>query len=187
MPFLGVTSNGRVMNMISGQWLSICDNGNGYKQVFISVNGKRYVRYIHRLVAECFIPNPDELPEINHKDGNKANNDATNLEWCTSSYNKRHAIQTGLKKPSERQRQVARENGKKYIRLAREGWKKWAQTKAAREQWIKNIEKADRWGTRSEPAEIKAERRRQKKRQYRMEHREEQNRKARERYATKEE
>lgn len=144
-PFLGVTPDGRVMSLISSQWLSICDNGHGYKQVFISVEGKRYVRYIHRLVAECFIPNPDGLPEVNHKDGNKANNNADNLEWCTSSYNKLHAIRTGLKKPSERQRQVARDNGKKYIHFAREGWKRWSQTEAAREQRMKNLEKADRW------------------------------------------
>lgn len=144
-PFLGVTPDGRAMNLITGQWLSICDNGHGYKQVFVSVKGIRYVRYIHRLVAECFIPNPDGLPEINHKDGNKANNHADNLEWCTSSYNKYHAFRTGLKKPSERQRQVARENGKKCIHFAREGWKRWSQTEAAREQWMKNLEKADRW------------------------------------------
>lgn len=182
IPFLGVTREGQVYNLISGKELSFCDNGHGYKQVFIMVKGKRYVRYIHRLVAECYIPNPDGLPEVNHKDGNKANNHADNLEWCTSSYNKYHALRLGLKKPSERQRQVAREYGKKNIHLAQEGWKSWAQTDTAREQWMKNLEKADRWGTRNEPAEVKANRRREKKKMYRETHREELRRKTHERY-----
>lgn len=184
IPFLGVTPDGRVMNMISHKWLALCDNGHGYKQVFVSVHNKRYMRYVHRLVAECFIPNPNNAPEINHKDGDKSNNTVDNLEWCTRSENAIHAIRTGLKPPnSEKQRRASSETGKRNIHFAREGWKKWAQTEAAREHWMKNLEKADRWGTRNEPAEVKAERRREKKRIYRQEHREEQNRKARERYA----
>lgn len=63
------------------------DNGNGYKSVML-YNTKRKVRvYIHRLVAQAFIPNPQKLPQINHKDENKANNSAENLEWCTCQYN----------------------------------------------------------------------------------------------------
>lgn len=184
IPFLGVTRDGRVMNMISHRWLSICDNGHGYKQVFVSVKNKRYMRYVHRLVAECYVPNPHNAHEINHKDGDKGNNNADNLEWCTSSENKLHAIRTGLKPPnSEKQRRVASEIGKRTILKAREGWKKWATTELARAQWLKNLEKADRWGTRGEPEEAKAERRRLKKQLYRHEHREELNARARERYA----
>lgn len=184
LPYFGVTKDGRVMNMISGKWLSICDNGRGYKQVFICVKNKHYMRYVHRLVAECYIPNPNNLPEVNHKDGNKANNAVDNLEWCTRKENLNHAIRTGLKPPnSEKQRMASSIIGKRTIHFAQEGWKRWAQTDAAQEQWLKNLEKADRWGTRNEPEEVKAERRRQKKLQYRIEHREEQNRKARERYA----
>jgi hypothetical protein len=184
IPYLGVTEDGRVMNMISGKWLSLCDNGRGYKQVFVSVKNKRYMRYVHRLVAECYLPNPNNLAEVNHKDGNKSNNNIDNLEWCTRSDNMLHAIRTGLKPPTtEKQRKVSSETGKRNIHYAREGWNKWAQTDTARKQWLRNLEKADRWGTRSEPAEVKAERRREKKRLYRQEHREELNRKARERYA----
>lgn len=58
--------------------------------------GKRFNKTIHRLVAETFIPNPLNKSEVNHIDGDKSNNDITNLEWVTSSENKRHARTTGL-------------------------------------------------------------------------------------------
>lgn len=61
---------------------------HGYLYVALFRNGKRYYRRVHRLVAEAFIPNPDNLPEVNHKDEDKTNNLASNLEWCTSHDNK---------------------------------------------------------------------------------------------------
>lgn len=60
---------------------------NGYYEIHLWVNGKRTARLLHRTVAEAFIPNPYNFPEINHKDENIANNCADNLEWCTSKYN----------------------------------------------------------------------------------------------------
>lgn len=68
----------------------------GYATVNLSKEGRHYIRSVHRLVAEAFIPNPDNLPQVNHKDGNKLNNLIDNLEWCTPRENTRHALATGL-------------------------------------------------------------------------------------------
>jgi hypothetical protein len=68
-------------------------NGKGdYLSVVLSYGSKRRYTRIHRLVAEAFVPNPDNKPEVHHKDGNKQNNCAENLEWVTRSENHRHAL-----------------------------------------------------------------------------------------------
>lgn len=68
----------------------------GYNTVKLSVKRKVYYRTIHRLVAETFIANPGNLPHVNHKDGNKLNNNVDNLEWVTPRENTLHAHSTGL-------------------------------------------------------------------------------------------
>lgn len=69
----------------------------GYLIVDLYKNSKRTTKYVHRLIAEHFIDNPKKLPCINHKDGNKKNNNIKNLEWCDYGYNNQHAYSIGLK------------------------------------------------------------------------------------------
>lgn len=68
----------------------------GYEAIHLRKNSMRFHKTIHRLVAETFIDNTLNKSEVNHIDGNKSNNHVSNLEWVTSSENKRHARDTGL-------------------------------------------------------------------------------------------
>lgn len=68
----------------------------GYFQVNLWKNGKQKCMRVHRLVADAFIPNPDNLKEINHIDGNKENNHVSNLEWCTREHNLKHSTENML-------------------------------------------------------------------------------------------
>lgn len=78
---------GNVFSLKRGKIMTPCRSNNGYMQVHLSINGNGKSHKVHRLVAKAFIPNPYNLPQINHKDENKENNVVENLEWCTQSYN----------------------------------------------------------------------------------------------------
>lgn len=67
------------------------DTDRGYKRATLCFNGKAKKYSVHRLVAEAFIPNPNNYPIVNHIDGNPSNNHVSNLEWCTFSHNERHS------------------------------------------------------------------------------------------------
>ena len=82
-----ISSQGR---KIGGIILKPAYNNGGYLLVSLCKNGKVKSKYIHRLVLEAFVENPNNLPEVNHKDENKANNELSNLEWCTREYNNNH-------------------------------------------------------------------------------------------------
>lgn len=73
-------------------------DGNGYFRVSLSKDGVNKTHKVHRLVAQAFIDNPNNLPQVNHIDGNKQNNHVDNLEWCTNSENQKHACKLGLKR-----------------------------------------------------------------------------------------
>ena len=92
-----VSNEGNVYSLFTNRLLKpSLSKGTGYYVVNIRKDGSRKPEYVHRLVAEAFIPNPLNLAEVNHKDGNKLNNASSNLEWVTGNENKIHAKETGL-------------------------------------------------------------------------------------------
>jgi hypothetical protein len=82
-----VVSNGKGTRMEKGMILKQWLNKRGYLRVAFRKDSKLVNKPVHRLVAQTFIPNPDNLPQVNHKDCNPQNNSVSNLEWCTPEYN----------------------------------------------------------------------------------------------------
>lgn len=103
--FYSVSNLGRVRSeqgRKAGRILKPQYHPKGYEIANLFVDGKRIPVKIHRLVAEEFVPNTDNKPQVNHKDGVKANNLATNLEWATNRENQIHAFKLGLNKITTR-------------------------------------------------------------------------------------
>jgi len=104
-----ISSDGRVKSMNynhkgRAKILKPTINNTGYKKVNLYNNGKAKIVFVHRLVAEAFIPNPNNMPVVNHKDENKLNNQVDNLEWCTIGYNVTYgtAIDRRIEKTSKK-------------------------------------------------------------------------------------
>jgi hypothetical protein len=101
-----IFKDGRVLSLKSGRWGSVrkflkpAIGSHGYYSYNILIDGRIQGRLMHRLIASHFISNPELKKEVNHIDGNKLNNNVSNLEWCTRSENFRHAFNTGLYKGS---------------------------------------------------------------------------------------
>jgi hypothetical protein len=94
-----VSSHGRVKSFMffREKFLNGGIVGRGYRKVIlVDKSNKRKQNYVHRLVALAFIPNPENKPSVNHKDGNKLNNNVDNLEWMTQKENVKHAWSNGL-------------------------------------------------------------------------------------------
>lgn len=82
---------GNIKSLRTNKVLAQIENNSGYPMVSISVNGKHEMKTVHRLVAEAFIENPCGLRDVNHKDGNRKNNNVVNLEWVTHGDNIKHS------------------------------------------------------------------------------------------------
>lgn len=99
-----ITSCGKVWSYRNEKFLKPIADRYGYLLVSLYKNGKAKNYKIHRLVADAYLPNPENLPQVNHKDENKANNCLQNLEWCDASYNNNYGthiekVSNSLKKP----------------------------------------------------------------------------------------
>ena len=95
-----VTDGGKVYSFVKGyrhELSQVKTSKRGrYRAVRMTVDGRSKLCYVHRLVAEAFIQNPNGYPDINHIDGDPSNNRVDNLEWCTPKQNLEHAYRTGL-------------------------------------------------------------------------------------------
>lgn len=96
-----VSNTGEIRNL-NGRSVKPWVGTTGYMTIKIYIDGKRKNKKLHRLIAEVFIPNPENKPEVNHIDGDKLNNHISNLEWCSHKENMAHAGETGLIKTTPR-------------------------------------------------------------------------------------
>lgn len=89
-----VSSMGRIYSKKNNAFMKTTPDTKGYLRVTFYENGRNNTRKVHRLVAEAFLENPDNLPQVNHKNEDKKDNRVDNLEWCTNSYNRHYGTAT---------------------------------------------------------------------------------------------
>ena len=108
-----VSSKGDVYSKRTKKFLKQRQHPHGYLHIATKIGGRSGVDKcfkVHRLVAEAFIPNPDNKPFVNHRDGVKTNNKVENLEWVTPSENIKHAYATGLSRPRTQEKKLSQED-----------------------------------------------------------------------------
>ena len=113
-PKYEVSDEGHIRNSNTGRILKPGYNPKGYQIVSLYENGESSTKKIHRLVAEAFCDRNENDVEVNHIDGNKNHNSASNLEWCTGSHNIQHAYDSGLKTPPRIKRVRVVETGEVF-------------------------------------------------------------------------
>lgn len=108
-----IYSDGRVQNCNTNHFLKYTSDKSGYLKVRLYKDKHQHTLLVHRLVALAFLPNPDNYPQVNHKDENKHNNDVSNLEWCTVKYNANYGTRNELIQKQLKQNTTLPDNRKK--------------------------------------------------------------------------
>lgn len=128
--YFQISNLGKIFSKRSNKILKLHTNKSGYVSLATKIGGRQGTSHcfrVHRLVAEAFLPNPENKLEVNHKDGIKTNNKISNLEWVTSSENKIHSNISGLRrlginnpqaKLTLEQLKIIRESNKRHTELA---------------------------------------------------------------------
>lgn len=114
-----VNNGGDILSVRSRKILKAGKNKQGYMCVVLAKDGKCKTYKVHRLVASAFIPNPQNLPSINHKDENKTNNNVNNLEWCTHKYNLNYG--TAIERRSKTIKESPIKQRKSVLQLSLQG------------------------------------------------------------------
>ena len=112
-----VSNHGNILSVKRNKYRKIRKDKWGYSIVGLNKDGGQKQLFVHRLVAVAFIPNPNNFAEVNHIDGNKANNSVDNLEWCNRYENAHHAFRTGLMPHPLKPKKETRPRGMKLTKI----------------------------------------------------------------------